>query len=224
MVVGGYVACGDADQESAVVELDILHSLESKCGVAKENVDAEETDKGEVTEVAVQWLGAILATDLSNLLGTLASLLSLKLLVDLGLLHQRVQDVQDRVARPDLGCLGKHVELLLRLVLGVGAPLGKGLELVDKLVEHVPQPLDGEVKRDWSVRVQQVVEQFTDVLIGLETVIDCRLQASINVTEVEFTVEGEENLVVLDEVCNEFGFRPLRRLVVLLLSASITHQ
>ena len=214
VVVGGDVTGGDAGEESVTGQLDVLHDLEGESGVAEENVDAEETDEGEVTEVAVKGLGAVLASDLSDLLGALAGLLGTELLVDLRLLHERIEDVQDRVARPDLAGLSEHVELLLSLVLGAGAPLSKRLELVDELVEHVPEPLDREVKGNGAVRVQQVVEQLANVLVRLETVVNGGLETSVDVTEVELAVKSQEDLVVLNKGSDELSLGPLGLLVV----------
>jgi hypothetical protein len=57
--------------------------------------------------------------------------------IDLRLLDKGVENVQDRVGTPDLA-LGKHIQLLLRLVLDLGAPHAEGLELIDELVDNVP--------------------------------------------------------------------------------------
>lgn len=92
---------------------------------------SKETDDGEVSEVSVEGLGSVLSGDLTgeekaetggrvskegsggrreekrgknerNLLGRSSISLGNELLVDLTLLDERVEDVQDRVARPDL--------------------------------------------------------------------------------------------------------------------------
>jgi hypothetical protein len=91
--------------------------------------------------------------DSRNFLRGRSVLLGDQLLIDLRLLDQRVQDVQHGITTPDLRVLGEHGELVFRLVLDDRTPLSKGLELVDKLVEHVPEPLDGEVERDGLFRV-----------------------------------------------------------------------
>lgn len=233
VVVGGHMAGSDASEEGTATQLDVLHGLEGEGRVAQENVDAEQADEREVTEVAVQRLGAVLASNVGNLLGALALLLSTELLVDLRLLDKRVEDVEDRVARPNLRRLGEHVELVLRLVLGVGTPLGERLELVHKLVKHVPEPLDGQVEGNGAVRVEEVVEQLANVLVRLEAVVNGRLETRVDVTEVELkgksaqmtfgldvvsqtdlAVKGKEDLVVLDEGSNQLSLGPLGLLVV----------
>ena len=50
-----------------MVELNILHDLQSQCEVAEETVDPEKTDKAEVAEQLVQWLSAVLANNLAEI-------------------------------------------------------------------------------------------------------------------------------------------------------------
>jgi hypothetical protein len=73
------------------------------------------------------------------------------------LLDQGVQHVQDAVAAPDLVRVREHRELVLGLRLRLGAPDTEGLELIDELVDDVPEPLFGQLQVDGAFRVCGVV-------------------------------------------------------------------
>jgi hypothetical protein len=64
-----------------------------------------------------------------------------------------VSDVASVPVRTDLAGLGEHAELLLRLRLDLGAPDAEGLELVDELVDDVPEPLLRELELHGAFRV-----------------------------------------------------------------------
>jgi hypothetical protein len=134
-------------------------------------------------------------------LDILSLLRSSELVLDLGLLDERVEDVEDRVAGPDLSRLGEDKLFLLGLARDLVAPKGERGVLVDKLVdaveraesarerereaddgnEHVVEPVDGEGERDGTGRVEDQVEELAVVLVrsdpvvnvGLETGVDC---------------------------------------------------
>ena len=81
VVVGGDVARGDAGEcalagykqgderkkgdGDLLCELDVVEHFEGEGEVAEEGVDAEEADKGEVAEHAVEWFGAVGADEFS---------------------------------------------------------------------------------------------------------------------------------------------------------------
>ena len=72
-----------------------------------------------------------------------------KVLINPALLHERVQHVEYRITAPDLRApitrrlvlRGEESHFFLGLLLGFGAPYREGLELVDKFVDDVPEPL-----------------------------------------------------------------------------------
>lgn len=74
-----------------------------------------------------------------------------------------------------------------------GANLSERLELVDELVENIPKPLSGELERDGTVRVEEEVEELARRLVRVESIVDVGSKSSVDVSEVELSVEGEED-------------------------------
>ena len=70
----------------------------------------------------------------------------LQLSVDVALIDKAVQDVEYRVDVPDLRALLQHLDLRLALLAQLGAELRERLELVDELVDDLPQPLVGQLE------------------------------------------------------------------------------
>lgn len=151
IVVGGDVAGSDTGKQGLLlVQFNVVHHLESQGKVAQQAVDAKQTNNGEVAQHLVQGAGTVLASSLHHVASVLGDQ---KLLGDAGLLDQRVKDVQHTVAAPDLRVVAKESELLLGLVLDAVAVVAEGLELVDELVNDIPEPLVGELQSNWSLRV-----------------------------------------------------------------------
>ena len=75
----------------------------------------------------------------------------------------------------------------------------EGLELVDELVDDVPEPLVGEFPVDRPVVVENEVEEAAVVVVGLVSVLESRSvgHAGVNVTEVQLLVQDQEEWVVL---------------------------
>ena len=94
---------------------------------------------------------------------------NLQLLVDVGLVHQRVENVEDRVNIPNLGIALQSLNLLIRLLAQLGPELGEGLELVDELVNDLPEPLVGQLKVHGLLSGEDVVEQLAVVVVGVKS-------------------------------------------------------
>lgn len=140
IVVGCEMSSHDAGKHGLLVELDVVEGLQGEGEVTEKAVHAEKTDDGEVSEHAVEWLGAVVA---GNGHWLLVALHGGELLVDLRALDQGVEDVEDRVAAPGVWVFAEDLDLLCIVtgacnLLAVGAEL---VELVDELVDNVPSPV-----------------------------------------------------------------------------------
>ena len=62
----------------------------------------------------------------------------------------------------------KDLDLVVRLLLQLGAKLLERLELVDELIDDLPEPLVGKVQDDWLLGTQDAVEEVAVVVIRLE--------------------------------------------------------
>lgn len=128
-----------------------------------------------------------------------------------------MQDVQHAEHVPDFVVRGQILNLVWGLVGQIGAVLGKRLELIDELVDELPEPLIRQLQLHRRVRMQDVVEEIAVIVKGVEPLLQRgALHARVYVTVVELLVEGEEDRVVVDEVGDRRGVRP-RRLVEQLL-------
>jgi hypothetical protein len=96
----GNVSGGNTGEERLLVEVDTVKHREGEGVVTEEDVNADEAKDREVTEVVVEGDRAVLA---GNSLSVLALLGGDELVLDPRLLDERVEDVEDRVAGPDLG-------------------------------------------------------------------------------------------------------------------------
>ena len=138
-------------------------------------MDAEEADDGEVAEHAVQGFGAVFAGEGG---GVLVAFLRCDLFVDLGALDERVQDVEDGVAAPDVGVFSEDLRFFF---VGGGsgdsiAVSAEGFELVDKLVNDIPGPVViGGFDVDGPVGVEDVVEETAVVVVTVEFCFECSL-------------------------------------------------
>ena len=84
------------------------------------------------------------------------------------------------------------------------------LELVDEFVNDLPQPLVGQLQVDRRVSRQDVVEQLTVVVVGLEPLLNSgsTLHSSVNVPEVKLPVQVQEDRVISYIRSNVFSLRP----------------
>ena len=90
------------------------------------------------------------------------------MLVDVGLVHQGVEHVQHGVNVPHLRVPLQVVNLLVSLLGQLGPELREGLELVDELVNDLPEPLVGQLQVDRGVRREDVVEQLAVVVVRIK--------------------------------------------------------
>lgn len=140
IVVCGEVGGHDAGELGLFVELDVVEGLEGEAEVAQKAVDAQETDDGEVPQHLIQGALAVVA---GVEVRVLAALHGGQLLVDLGALDQRVEDVEDAVAAPGVWVLAQQLDLVGVVVLegDLLAVAAEAVELVDELIDDVPRPV-----------------------------------------------------------------------------------
>ena len=140
IVVCCKVSSHDACKHGLLVELDVVEGLQGEGEVTEEAVDAQESDDREVSQHAVEWLGSIVSRNGHWLL---VALHGSELLVDLGSLDKRVQNVEDGVASPCVWVLTEELDLLgvvssASNLLAVGAEF---VELVNELINDIPSPV-----------------------------------------------------------------------------------
>jgi hypothetical protein len=75
------------------------------------------------------------------------------LFIDARLLNQRVQDIEDTVAAPNLRVVAKQSDFLFGTVLDSVSAVAERLELIDELINDIPKPLVGKFKVDREIRV-----------------------------------------------------------------------
>jgi hypothetical protein len=68
----------------------------------------------------------------------------------------------------------QDLNFILGLFLELGTILLERLELVDKLVDDLPEPLVRQVQHNRLVRAQNAVEEVAIVVVGLESVGECK--------------------------------------------------
>lgn len=85
----------------------------------------------------------------------------------MALVCKSIQNIQHTVSVPDLVILCQHLTDLLNFIrnglsclqcclAGLEAPIpevGECLVLINKLVNNIPQPLVGQIKRHWLFRI-----------------------------------------------------------------------
>ena len=70
-----------------------------------------------------------------------------------------------------LGVTFENLNLFVRLLAELAPELGEGLELVDELVDDLPEPLVGQLKIHGLLGGQDVVEQLAVIVVRLEPVL-----------------------------------------------------
>merc|ERR1712126_343691 len=111
---------------------------------------------------------------------------NLELRIDVALFDEGMEDVENRVDVPD-GRVSPNVRDVARLQLRQVRPEEtKRLELVDELVDDVPEPLVRQFPVDGPVVVENEVEQAAVVVVGFVTVLEGRSvgHAGVDVTEI----------------------------------------
>jgi hypothetical protein len=88
--------------------------------------------------------------------------------------------------------------LLLGLVLHLSPVLAKALKLVDKLINHIPEPLVGQLHVDDPVKHD--LEEAAVVVPGVDPLLERGREPGVQVAEPHLAVEQAEDVVVVDEV------------------------
>ncbi len=137
----------------------------------------------------------------------------LELLIDVRLVDHRVQHVEDLENVPDAGVVLQHVDLVVGLLLQLGPELLERLELVDELVDDLPEPEVGQLQPHGFVRAQDVVEEVAVVVVRLEALLDAGAAGDpgVDMPVVELLVQREEELIVVHVGRHDFRLRPRRR-------------
>ncbi|KAI3484175.1 hypothetical protein L1887_52881 [Cichorium endivia] len=180
VVVGGHVARRHAvDKARLLVELDVVEHLERQRVVAEEHVDAQQADDGEVAEHAVR-----------------------------GAWSRTRRPPRPAPSTAPHAAVLEQGDLVVGLVGGAVPPLGEALELVDELVDNVPEPLRGELELDGPVAVENKVEKVAVVVVGVEAVLAVGAQARVDVagTRARGSLVGVADVlhvVVLDGLVEE---------------------
>jgi len=145
------MATNDTGVNTWLSDVNGLQPFESSVVVTEEAVNTQETDHAEVTEDLqdVAATAEIVAISLSELK---AILVMLKDLDDTRLLHKCLQEVEHAIDIPGLIVLSEQCNLLLCFVLELCSELTETLELVDKLIHHIPQPLVRQLHIHYAVQ------------------------------------------------------------------------
>ena len=163
------VSCDLTARHSAVqtllVQLDVLQDLDGLVVVPQERVESEETNQGEIAQHLVERVTTKVPSDSVRIA---LSVVDLQLLVDVGLVHQGVEHVQHGVDIPHLRVALQVVDLIVSLLRQLGPELGEGLELIDELVDDLPEPLVGQLQIDGGVGGEDVVEQLAVVVVRVK--------------------------------------------------------
>ena len=87
-------------------------------------------------------------------------------------------------------CIGKQTRRYCE-----GDSSQESIEVENCVNLHVVEPVDREGERDGSRRVENEVEEGAVVFVRVEAIVELRLEFRVDVTEVKFPVDGEEDLV-----------------------------
>lgn len=123
-----------------------------------------------------------------------------------------------------LRVLAKQRDLVLGLVLHLCAVLTEGLKLVDELVDHIPQPLIGQLHVDDAV--EDDLEEAAVVVVGVDPLLEGGRHAGVEVAEPHLAVEEAEDVVVVDVGGDGVDGGPwalLEHPIAQLLEASLVH-
>lgn len=102
---------------------------------------------------------------------------------------------------PNSGISFKQLQFFLCLVLQLRTILGEGLELIDILVDNIPQPLkrQGEVIGSF-----QILKEITVVLPRFESLFERwrRTRNGIDMTVVQLLVQDQKHLIIVYKRCD----------------------
>ena len=168
IVVGCEVGGHDTGKHGLLVELDIVERLERKTEVSEKTVDPEEANDGEISEHAIQALGAVVAR---NGHGVLVTLHGSQLLGNLRPLNQGVEHIKHAVAPPCVWVLAEQLNffLIIPLPRNSGAVRGERIELIDELVDNIPGPVvlcEGMLVQTAGHLVRRSRDHYVDVRMG----------------------------------------------------------
>merc|ERR1719341_2451001 len=128
-----------------------------------------------------------------------------------------MKNIQHRVHIPNLWIPLQRLYFVLGFLCKLAAELAERLELIDELVDDLPEPLIGQFEVDGGLRGEDVVEELAVVVVALEPLLNsgATLDSSIDVAEVELPVQVEEDWVIVDIRSHILCLWPRRRLEVL---------
>ena len=131
-------------------------------------------------------------------------------LLDVGLVHQGVVHVPHGVPVPHLKVGLQNLDLLFGLHGELAPELAECLELVNELVDNLPEPLVGQLEVDRGVSGLDIVEELAVVVAALGPLLDrgAALNPGVDVLEVEFPAEVQEDGVVIDVGRHVLGLGP----------------
>jgi len=198
-VIRRHLASRHPGVHGLLVDVDVLQNVDGLIEVAEKGVQSAETDEGEISQHLVEGMHAELS---SHALRFSSGGKNLELRIDVALFDEGVEDVENRVDVPD-GRVSPNVGDVARLELRQVRPEEtERLELVDELVDDVPEPLVGQFPVDGPVVVENEVEQAAVVVVGLVTVLEGGSvgHAGVDVTEVQLLVQDQEEWIVLTHV------------------------
>ena len=125
---------------------------------------------------------------------------------DTGLVHERLEEVEHAQRGPYVVAALERRELLLGLDGELAAVLAHGLELVDELVDHLPEPQVGELHVD--VTVKDHAEQVAVVLPALLALIERGRGLAVHVAEVHLLVQQAKDVIVVGVPRDRLGAGP----------------
>lgn len=120
--------------------------------------------------------------------------------------------------------MAEECNLLLGLVLHLGAILTEGLKLIHKLINHIPQPLIGQLHIDDAM--EHHLEKAAVVVVGIDPLLEGGRHAGVEVAEPHLAVEEAEDVVVVDVGGDGVDGGPgalLEHPIAQLLEASLVH-
>ena len=213
VVRGGHGRAGHLGEDTRLVEVDGVENLERGGVVPEEDVHAVEADEGEIAQRAEDvGLVVVVPLRLGELLLTLAFLVEER--DDARLVDERLEEVQHAERGPDLVAVLERREFLLGLDGELAAVLAHGLELVDELVDHLPEPEVGKLHVD--VAVEDHAEQVAVVLPALLALVERRGGLAVHVPEVQLLVQQAKDVIVVGVPRDRLGAGPGGRLEVAL--------
>lgn len=140
VVVRGKMGGHDAGEHGFFVELDVIQCLQREAEVAQKAVDPQEADDGEIAEQSIQRSRSIFARYSGRIF---VAFDGGELLIDLGSLDERIQDVENAVTSPRVWILFEKLDLFAVIPFsGKTMPIAtEAVELIDEFVNHIPCPI-----------------------------------------------------------------------------------